>query len=730
MKEPKWARQLLIDYGFALVAVAVAFVVSLLCPTLFETYPFLLFFGAVMLVAWYAGFGPGLLASLLSILLVNRFFLYRIESTAIEQVDFLRFLFFAIVVTILGLVHRRNEQTMKAVQQSHDQLELYVRDMANGVLVQDQHGKMIYANHEAARLMGYASSDVVLSTPPEEIVSRFEFFDELGEPFPLGSLPPRLALLGMRYPEAVLRYRVKHTGEERWAYIKARPIFDDKGNVQQAVSLLLDITELKRTQQALTKQREQLRVTLRSIGDAVIATDADGHVTFINPVAMSLTGWTEQDALAQPIQNVFQAVREDTRESVESPIARALNDGGVAKLDVDTLLVARNGAEHPIADSAAPSRDIDDRVVGAVLVFRDITERRESEARLHERIRQQEVVAQLGLRALTENDLTVLMQMAVEQLAQTLHIQYAKVLELLPGENELLLRAGMGWKEGLVGTAMIEAGRDSQAGYALLSSEPVIVSDLRTETRFHASSLFTQHNIISGMTVSIEGEAAPWGALGVHSAELRAFTRNDIHFLQSVANLLASSISRARAQQAEREQRIFAEALRDTAEALSSTLDLAQVLDRILENVERVMPHDAADIMLVEDDVAHVVRYRGYDEYDIADMVLKLQLVVSSTPTLSEMSRTGQPVVVPDTAEYSGWVRIPKMEWLRSYISVPLMSEGRVSGFLNLSSVTPGYFSARHAERLKPFAAQATIAIRNAQLFYAARRGKGSQTIQ
>lgn len=729
MKERGWARQLWIDYGFALVAVTVALVVSLIFPTLFETYPFILFFGAVMLVTWYAGFGPGLLASLLSILLVNRFFLYRVESTNIEQVDLLRFLFFGIVVTILGLVHRRNDQTMKAVQQSHDQLELYLRDMANGVLVQDQHGKMIYANHEAARLMGFASSDVVLSTPPEEILARFDFFDELGEPFPLGSLPPRLALLGMRYPEAVLRYRVKRTGEERWAYIKARPIFDDKGNVQQAVSLVLDITELKHTQQALTKQREQLRVTLRSIGDAVIATDADGHVTFINPVAMSLTGWSEQDALAQPIQNVFHAIREDTRESIESPVTRALHDGGVARLDIDTLLVSRNGAEHPIADSAAPIHDIDDRVVGAVLVFRDITERRESEARLHERIRQQEVVALLGLRALTETDLTVLMQTAVEQVAQTLHIQYAKVLELMPDGNEFLLRAGVGWKDGLVGTTIVEGGRDSQAGYALLSSEPVIVTDLRTETRFHASSLFTQHNIISGMTVSIEGEGAAWGALGVHSAEVRVFTRNDIHFLQSVANLLASSISRARAQQAEREQRIFAEALRDTAEALSSTLDLAQVLDRILGNVERVMPHDAADIMLVEGDVAHVVRYRGYDEYDMADMVLKLKFTINSTPTLSEMSRTGQPLVVPDTSAYSDWVQIPRMEWLRSYISVPLITEGRVSGFLNLSSVTPGYFTDRHAERLKPFAAQATIAIRNAQLFDAARRGKRGESI-
>lgn len=729
MNNPKWVLRLLSDYGFALAAVVVALAISLLFPSLFEPYPFLLFFAAVTLVAWYVGFGPGILAALLSIVIVNRVFLYPTRTSDIEQVDFVRFIFFGLVVTVLGLIHRRNDQTMAAVNQSHDQLELYLRDMANGVLVQDQRGKIIYANHEAARLMGYASSEVLLNTPPEDIVARYEILDEFGDPFPLGSLPMRLALLGMRYPEAVLRYRLRNSGDERWSYVKSRPVFDGSGNIQQAVTLLLDITDLKRAQQALTKQREQLRVTLRSIGDAVIATDANGKVTFINPVAMSLTGWTESEALAKPIQDVFHVIDEESREPLESPIARVLNDGVTGELDNHTLLIGKDGIERPIADSAAPIRDAANQVVGAVLVFRDTTERREAEARLRERVRQQEVVASLGLLALEENDLSVLMQTVVKQLAQTLHTEFAKILELLPGGEELALRAGVGWKEGLVGTTTVEAGTDSQSGYALLSSEPVIVTDLRTETRFHPSLLFVQHNIISGMTVSVAGDDGPWGTLGVHSAELRVFTHNDIHFVQSIANLLASAISRSRAQQAERELRVFAEALRDSAEALGSTLDLGQVLDRILENVERVMPHDAADIMLVEGDVAHVARYRGYDEYDMAEMVLKLEFSLETTPTLREMTTTRQPLVVPDTASYPGWVRISKMEWLRSYISVPLVGDGKVVGFLNLSSVTPSHFTAENAARLQPFAAQATIAIRNAQLYDEARRSTGDQTV-
>jgi GAF domain-containing protein len=132
-------------------------------------------------------------------------------------------------------------------------------------------------------------------------------------------------------------------------------------------------------------------------------------------------------------------------------------------------------------------------------------------------------------------------------------------------------------------------------------------------------------------------------------------------------------------------------------------------------------------IMLIEGDTAHVARYRGYDQYIMADMLLNLQFSLESTATLREMIATRQPLAVPDTNKYPGWLKIAKMEWLRSYISVPLISDGKVRGFLNLSSVTPGYFTAQDTVRLQPFAVQATIAIRNAQLYSEARKMAGDQ---
>ena len=138
----------------------------------------------------------------------------------------------------------------------------------------------------------------------------------------------------------------------------------------------------RRAEETLRKQSEWLRVTLSSIGDAVISTDAEGSVSFMNGVAESLTGWTQNDALGQTLGNVFHIVNESRREGVESPVMRVLREGAVVGLANHTLLIAKDGTERPIDDSAAPIYDEKGRIAGCVLVFRDVTERRRAESKL------------------------------------------------------------------------------------------------------------------------------------------------------------------------------------------------------------------------------------------------------------------------------------------------------------------------------------------------------------
>jgi PAS domain S-box-containing protein len=151
------------------------------------------------------------------------------------------------------------------------------------------------------------------------------------------------------------------------------------------LSLFREITSAFRQQLYDTElQRDYLETTLESIGDAVIVCDSSGNVTSMNPSAAEVTGWTSEQAKGQSLEDVFRIINEHTRETVESPVAKVLRVGNVVGLANHTLLIRRDGTELPIDDSGAPIRDKQRKIVGVVLVFRDITERKQNEEALRQ----------------------------------------------------------------------------------------------------------------------------------------------------------------------------------------------------------------------------------------------------------------------------------------------------------------------------------------------------------
>jgi len=162
-----------------------------------------------------------------------------------------------------------------------------------------------------------------------------------------------------------------------------------------------DLTERQRAEAAAQLSQKLLSTTLRSIGDAVIATDTQGRITFMNPVAEQLTGWSEAGALGRDHTDVFRIVSEDTRELAESPVDKVIRHGTISGLANHTLLVARDGTEYSIDDSGAPIRDESGDLWGVVLVFRDITERRAAQAQLQAAYERERRIAEALQRPLT-----------------------------------------------------------------------------------------------------------------------------------------------------------------------------------------------------------------------------------------------------------------------------------------------------------------------------------------
>lgn len=218
-----------------------------------------------------------------------------------------------------------------------------------------------------------------LYASPDEVVGR-DIADLLVYEGPRGLLRSRIRELGrvrdLEYPFQTL------TGKSRWAAHDSYLVVDERTGEESIQVIIKEITERKHAELALAEERERLAVTLRSIGDGVITTDLQGRVTLLNRVAENLTGWRQAEALGLPLTDVFHIINEHTRTVCENPVEKVLHTGGVVGLANHTALVARDGRERVIADSGAPIRDTLSRIIGVVLVFRDVTAQYRAEAEL------------------------------------------------------------------------------------------------------------------------------------------------------------------------------------------------------------------------------------------------------------------------------------------------------------------------------------------------------------
>lgn len=273
-------------------------------------------------------------------------------------------------------------------------------------------------------------------------------------------------------------------------------------------------------------------------------------------------------------------------------------------------------------------------------------ERKHSEDLLAKRVHQQSIVAAIGQHALEGVELQELLDNVSRLVAITMSVDFSKILELTREEGRLFLRAGLGWKEGLVGKTYVDNGPRSQGGYALSTNSPVIVTDLSKETRFQPSTILVEHQIVSGMSVVIPGRGhhRPFGILSVHSTKYHTFTEDDIHFLQSAAHVLSAAIERQAAE----------EALR------LSRNEIAVILGSIADGVTAQDP--SGKLIYANDAAAHIVGYASAEEF--------LNAPLDRTVSKFEMFDEHGAALTAD--------RFPGRQALRGEYSAPLMIRFKV----------------------------------------------------
>ena len=454
-------------------------------------------------------------------------------------------------------------------------------------------GTILRANEAELALLGYAKQEYVGRNIAEFHADPEGFRDLFG----------RLKR-GERVHEFPARMRCKD-GSLRDVLITSSVRFED-GAFVHTRCFTVDVTARRIAEASLQESERRLRLALEAgrmgTWEWNIAT---GQVDW-SPGLQALHGLEPGT-----FEGTFEAFRRDIvpedRERVEQLVAETLRTGKDHHLEY--RICPLGGGIRWVEGRGKLYRDAEGRPERMVGVCTDITARKVVEANLVARARQQQAVASLGEIALRERDLQRVFDRAVAMVAETLEVEYCKVLELMPGREALLLRAGVGWKPGLVGTARVGTGPDSQAGHTLACGAPVIVRDLRTEARFNGPALLLDHGVVSGMSCIIGGDdQGPWGVLGTHATRRVAFTSDDVSFLCSVANVLGHAIQRERAESRLREAdrrkdefiAMLSHELRNPLAPLRSALELMRLQ-------ESPAPDEKLHAMM-ERQVGHLVR--------------------------------------------------------------------------------------------------------------------------
>ncbi|MGO9372596.1 MAG: PAS domain S-box protein [Syntrophobacteraceae bacterium] len=346
---------------------------------------FVTFYPAVAVAALYGGFGPGLLATVVSAVLADYFWMEPVGQFAItnsaDLISMVVFLASGTLISYLAETTYRAQARAKALEVQaklavEQEFHLFVSEVKDyAIFMLDTAGCVVSWNMGAEQIKGY-QADEIIGRPH----SCFYTPEDNARGWP-GQFLQRAASEGRVEDEG---WRVCKDGSRFWANVVLTALHDKEGSLRGFSKVTRDVTERKQAEEALREQREWLSVTLSSIGDAVMATDTKDRITFLNPIAAALTGWRIEEAVGQRVQNIFRIINEQTRQTAEDIVSRVLREGCIVALADHTALITRDAHEMPIADSAAPIRDGTGNVIGVVLVFHDVTEKRRTQDSLHE----------------------------------------------------------------------------------------------------------------------------------------------------------------------------------------------------------------------------------------------------------------------------------------------------------------------------------------------------------
>jgi PAS domain S-box-containing protein len=698
--------------GYLTAVLGIAAVIAVCAPfhdQLNHTTVALALLLVVLGMATLWGRGPGIVASVLGMLCFNFFFLPPLYTLTIADpqnwITLAAFFTTASTVGHLSVTAKRRAAEAEAGRQAARLASLYNRSLLEASLdplvTIGPDGKITDVN---------AATEMATGRTRAELIGT-DFSDYFTEPDKAQAGYQQVFRDGFVRDYALeLRHRDGHLTSVLY---NASVYRDDSGTVRGVFAAARDITERKLAEEALQRSAHEIRQAADEISDlynhapcGYHSLDTHGIFVRINDTELAWLGYTREEVIGK--MHVADLLTPAGVRLFQEYFPKFKETGVLRDLECD--LVRKDGTCLPVLISATAMTDRDGNYLMSRATVYDITARKRAEDAIRRLARLQAEVAEMGERALRGARLSEVLDAAVTQVVQALNADYCQVLELLPSRQALLLRHGVGWKPGYVGQATVGLGRESQAGYTLLADAPVVVEDLRTEPRFADTALLHEHDVVSGISVVISMQGGPYGVLGVHTRQPRAFTRDEINFLQAVANVLGSAIERYQDETQLRRLNRTNRALSRCNEALIRATDESTLLQQICDLVIEEAGYRLCWVGFAEHNAAKSVRpvaQAGFEAGYLDTLYLTWADTERGRGPTGTCIRTCQPVLAKHIATdptMRPWRAEALKRGYASSVAIPLSADAVAFGAINIYAPEPEAFGPEEVKLLTELA--------------------------
>jgi len=431
------------------------------------------------------------------------------------------------------ITHRPVPRSHEETAREHRELSLLLMGLAEAVVAVDFDGRIKYINHNAEEMYGFTLAEVYGEMGAEVTKAIVMGEDQ-------GAILERLRAGKSWYGEVSVTTQQDRTFP---GHVSTAPVFDLNNEPVAIITLIRDVTEFAEANRAVAAGEIRYRELFEASPMPTWVYDAETlEFLMVNRMAIQTYGYTEEEFLQMTVRQIRPpedyelfdqaAVGLADKGRVSGFWRHLTKQGEMLEVEVFSEMFLHEGRRARLS------------------VVKDVTESHRAARALQRKTQQQAAVADLGRKAIGNRQPIDLMNKAVEIVAEMFQARLSGILELQPDGDAFKLVAGTGWESGRIGTQVSSISIGGQSAYTLKTRQPVIVTDLPTETRFDNRHLLPEYGIRSGISIAILVDGEPWGILTVQTTESKTFSEEDVHFFQSVANIISVAIQQHRANEA------------------------------------------------------------------------------------------------------------------------------------------------------------------------------------